>query len=689
MAKIIGNTTTTPIGSPIILTKNSAFQGINITQHLGKEAYVDPIALTEGSLAIGNETVAGRRGFQIQYNDDPSKMYGSIDEEIGIPSKIQLTCNDETKEELLKLVTAAGFEIDSQGLSYVSSDGIKLKYSTKTLKNKADATLVTYRINVDKCLLYEIESLNNEPITGKNILNFENTAGYKDSDPNHRFTFSIWAEDYPECGTKSISQSSVALNKETQAVGDNSFAVGKGTKALGDYSSTFGQKAVANGIGSMAINQAKANGDNSFAQGSSKSNANGQNSASFNGGVANGSDSVAFGRGATANGIGSAAFGGDINKKNVSEAKGDFSFAAGHGAKAYGLNSVAFNHITQANGDYSSAFGQYTIAGQSSQQVRGRYNVVHDGSDGRRWLDIVGNGQDSSVRSDAYKLDDKGNAHFAGDVFRNNYKRLVDIDELNSAEKNINTRLDKLESSSAFETDISTKTYCKGDMIRYTASNKTAPKDFHLQLSNVSIKITNSDGRYTELHSLSSKEKECLTLKNRRFNILYITPKVNDAWYLVEITNVNFGLQNAYCFIDTNDITKFDSITVYKHFDWEGDTRWIEIDYNTFVSEYSNYSLSAEPLFFTKIMNLSLNNDGIPVKAGKITIYEEISTNYDDVFIFDGIMWHKIYDNFPKGGKTENRPSDPYIGQQWFDTTLNQPIWYNGTTWVTAYGSEV
>ena len=44
----------------------------------------------------------------------------------------------------------------------------------------------------------------------------------------------------------------------------------------------------------------------------------------------------------------------------------------------------------------------------------------------------------------------------------------------------------------------------------------------------------------------------------------------------------------------------------------------------------------------------------------------------------------------PDYGTTVNRPTKKLqIGQFYFDTTLGYPIWYNGTKWVNASGTEV
>ena len=38
---------------------------------------------------------------------------------------------------------------------------------------------------------------------------------------------------------------------------------------------------------------------------------------------------------------------------------------------------------------------------------------------------------------------------------------------------------------------------------------------------------------------------------------------------------------------------------------------------------------------------------------------------------------------------TANRPTNPFIGLLFFDTTLNKPIWHNGTNWVDSSGTIV
>ena len=38
---------------------------------------------------------------------------------------------------------------------------------------------------------------------------------------------------------------------------------------------------------------------------------------------------------------------------------------------------------------------------------------------------------------------------------------------------------------------------------------------------------------------------------------------------------------------------------------------------------------------------------------------------------------------------SDNRPSDIPIGTQYFDTNLNIPIWWTGSSWVNALGNDI
>jgi hypothetical protein len=87
----------------------------------------------------------------------------------------------------------------------------------------------------------------------------------------------------------------------------------------------------------------------------------------------------------------------------------------------------------------------------------------------------------------------------------------------------------------------------------------------------------------------------------------------------------------------------------------------------------------------------------IPTKAPNLPIGPvEYNQQYQDQMINALRLYFAQIDNFttylgvPTSGTTANRPGlELYKGQMFFDTTLNIPIWWNGTNWVNASGTTV
>lgn len=48
-----------------------------------------------------------------------------------------------------------------------------------------------------------------------------------------------------------------------------------------------------------------------------------------------------------------------------------------------------------------------------------------------------------------------------------------------------------------------------------------------------------------------------------------------------------------------------------------------------------------------------------------------------------------LYDNEHNAGTTADRPTSPYTGQPYYDTTLAKPIWWNSVAWIDATGTPV
>lgn len=74
----------------------------------------------------------------------------------------------------------------------------------------------------------------------------------------------------------------------------------------------------------------------------------------------------------------------------------------------------------------------------------------------------------------------------------------------------------------------------------------------------------------------------------------------------------------------------------------------------------------------------------------------EYSQQQQDQFQNSLRLYFNNIDNFlnaiaiPQYGTTADRPAiGLQIGQQYFDTTLGYPVWYDGTDWVDASGTVV
>lgn len=87
------------------------------------------------------------------------------------------------------------------------------------------------------------------------------------------------------------------------------------------------------------------------------------------------------------------------------------------------------------------------------------------------------------------------------------------------------------------------------------------------------------------------------------------------------------------------------------------------------------------------LLNLKFSED--PNEYG-INQYCFPNSNNNSIFKrrYEGGNW-SAWTSITPINNTENRDEAKYLGQVYFDTTLNKPIWYNGTNWVDANGTTV
>ena len=80
----------------------------------------------------------------------------------------------------------------------------------------------------------------------------------------------------------------------------------------------------------------------------------------------------------------------------------------------------------------------------------------------------------------------------------------------------------------------------------------------------------------------------------------------------------------------------------------------------------------------------------LPTAAAEYDQQRTDQVNYSLRLYFNNLDSFLTAISTPQYGITAHRPGDNLqIGQQYFDTTLGYPIWYNGADWVDSSGTVV
>ena len=146
---------------------------------------------------------------------------------------------------------------------------------------------------------------------------------------------------------------------------------------------------------------------------------------------ATGSSAVAMGINTTASGLFSTAMGANTTAIGTystamgitTEASGTGSTAMGVSSEASGESSTAMGSLVRASGHNSTAMGQYTIASDFASLVIGQYNssgysVTNNATsfNTANTAFVIGNGADSSNKSDAFKVMFNGDTTVSNDL---------------------------------------------------------------------------------------------------------------------------------------------------------------------------------------------------------------------------------------------------------------------------------
>ena len=185
------------------------------------------------------------------------------------------------------------------------------------------------------------------------------------------------AANHGDIGSNAVDLSYSSSSSTTRgATGFSSTAMGRSTTASANYSTAMGSSTQATGVVSTAMGvSTTASGDYSTAMGNNT--------------TATGYSSTAMGLGTTASG--------DI--------------------------SNAMGYQTTASGDYSTAMGEETTASDYASVVIGQYNssgstaTSADSFSTSAPAFVVGNGTDSSSRSDAFKVMFNGDTYVSNSLY--------------------------------------------------------------------------------------------------------------------------------------------------------------------------------------------------------------------------------------------------------------------------------
>lgn len=111
-------------------------------------------------------------------------------------------------------------------------------------------------------------------------------------------------------------------------------------------------------------------------------------------------------------------------------------------------------------------------------------------------------------------------------------------------------------------------------------------------------------------------------------------------------------------------------------------------------------STTSDNLLLAGWYQLTSGNAGIPVAEAGILSVSRSGSTVSQLYVTNGNViyfrsrtsgvwqpWKRLAEFY--SGTTGSRPTATFTGQQYFDNTLGQPIWWNGSNWVDATGTTV
>lgn len=301
MAKIIGNTTTTPIAIPEVTQVTTVGDGVNSLVLNNTE---NNAAIASYSLSGGKAAIAGMKAYYISAFDFDNKQLYLSKEQVTLP-----TIGAGVKDE--------SFETPPYNIGVYIGIGESGQY------------LYTAKI----------EAVENNVVTYSGDLGFDASLVIERTDPDEH---TFYVPEQPDIGAITF--------------GSNNFAFGDGANALGTGAVAIGPNVIANKCSAAFGFLNKANAY-SFVAGQNNI-AGGMFSTAF------GQGNMTYARGSFATGVNNIAKGQCAFVEGESnQAIGARAHATGYSTMAYGNNSNTSGNNTKAYGNSCHAEGQNTIAG--------------------------------------------------------------------------------------------------------------------------------------------------------------------------------------------------------------------------------------------------------------------------------------------------------------------------------------
>jgi hypothetical protein len=235
-------------------------------------------------------------------------------------------------------------------------------------------------------------------------MNAQLTSVAEGGNTGQRLTISN-SSNHGDIGDKAVNLSFSGSSSLTNgATGEYSISMGRRTIASGINSTSMGTYTTASADASTAMGRGTvASGNYSTAMGYSTSATGKYSTAMGNASTASGTSSLAIGLSSTASDSHSLAIG------RSTTSSGSHSVAMGFGTTASGNRSTATGAYTTASDFGSTVIGQYNSSGSSVTNNAFSFNTANTAF-------VIGNGTDSSNKSDAFKVMFNGDATIGNDL---------------------------------------------------------------------------------------------------------------------------------------------------------------------------------------------------------------------------------------------------------------------------------